>query len=388
MSCYVSSNDNRVYVAREQAYGAVAAVTEQNRIAAVRLSARQRGQRIQRRDKTGTRTYQGLPGEIRRETEYELTAYLTGWTGLTGQPNLGPLVGAALGGATQTFAGGTVQSASGLQVTLTGAHGLEPGQAVAHGGEMRFVASVASAQSIVLNAPFSEPLQAGAALGKTITYQPGWQTGSVSLYDYWGGSGAVSRVLAGAAVDQMRIKVNGDLHEFQFRGPSQELFDTASFEHGEGGMTAFPAEPAQTNASYELVPGHLGQAWLGSTASQFLTVTGGEVRIENGIETERIEFGSATPRCLQPGERRVLVSFSIFEQNNAATRELYQAARQRLPIQVMLQLGERPGQLFGVYCHSVVPETPDFDDSETRLQWRFEGRAQGGKDDEIRVAFG
>ncbi len=55
----------------------------------------------------------------------------------------------------------------------------------------------------------------------------------------------------------------------------------------------------------------------------------------------------------------------------------------------MFQLGQDAGQLFGLYLKSVIPEVPEFDDSETRLQWRFRGcRAQGTVDDEMVVAFG
>ena len=55
----------------------------------------------------------------------------------------------------------------------------------------------------------------------------------------------------------------------------------------------------------------------------------------------------------------------------------------------MFQLGQDSGQLFGLYMKSVVPEVPEFDDSETRLQWKFRScRAQGTLDDEFIVAFG
>jgi hypothetical protein len=37
----------------------------------------------------------------------------------------------------------------------------------------------------------------------------------------------------------------------------------------------------------------------------------------------------------------------------------------------------------------VVPEVPEFDDGENRLQWKFSGsQAQGIGNDEICVAFG
>ena len=83
------------------------------------------------------------------------------------------------------------------------------------------------------------------------------------------------------------------------------------------------------------------------------------------------------------------VDFRLFEQDDAQTVELYQAARQRSPMQIMFQLGEQSGQLFGIYMPNVVPEVPEFDDGETRLQWRFENnRAQGSVNDELYFAFG
>jgi hypothetical protein len=66
-----------------------------------------------------------------------------------------------------------------------------------------------------------------------------------------------------------------------------------------------------------------------------------------------------------------------------------QAARQRSPITVMIQLGEQAGQLCGAYLPAMVPMVPEFDDSETRLQWKFQNdRAQGTMDDELYIAFG
>ena len=41
------------------------------------------------------------------------------------------------------------------------------------------------------------------------------------------------------------------------------------------------------------------------------------------------------------------LNFNIFESVDAQTAGLYQAARQRSPISVMLQLGEQQQQLFG-----------------------------------------
>jgi hypothetical protein len=75
--------------------------------------------------------------------------------------------------------------------------------------------------------------------------------------------------------------------------------------------------------------------------------------------------------------------------DDSATAALYQAARQRSPISMMMQLGQQQGELFGIYMNSVVPGIPAFDDSLTRQQWQFQGcRAQGSVNDEIYIAFG
>jgi len=77
MSCYISSNNNRIYVALEGTYGQVGAVTGANRIPAVKLSARQVGEQTGRRDKTGSRTFVGLPNGIRKNTNFQVNTFMT-----------------------------------------------------------------------------------------------------------------------------------------------------------------------------------------------------------------------------------------------------------------------------------------------------------------------
>jgi hypothetical protein len=140
---------------------------------------------------------------------------------------------------------------------------------------------------------------------------------------------------------------------------------------------------------FSVVPGNLGQAWLGTSPNQFLTITSASVVLKNGIDPRSREFGSSLPRAISAGQRHVSASFDLYSQDDDATKSLYQAARQRSPISVMFQLGEADGQVMGVFLKSVIPEVPQFDDGENRVQWRFNSsRAQGTVDDEMVVAFG
>jgi len=386
---YVSSNNNRFYVAMEIAYGTAAAITAQGRIPAVKLTAKQTPEKINRQDKTGSRTFVGLPTGLRKTTTFDLRSYMSAWAADAAAPAHDPLFQAAMGGPSLSWAGATVSSAaSGSTLAFAAPHGLALGQAVTSGSEIRFVAAVPNLSSIVLNAPFSVLPPSGAALGRTLTYTPGESLGSLTIFDYWTPGSAVQRVFSGAAVNQFQVKVNGDIHEFEFSGQAADVLDTSSFESGEAALSAFPAEPAIDDSSFTVIPGNLGQMWIGSTPTEFLTVTSAQLTFSNQLDLRADEFGSTLAQAVVPGIRQVMLNFNIYQQDDAPTQALYQAARQQSPVSVMLQLGEQAGEMFGIYMSSVVLQVPQFDDSDKRQQWQFENcRAQGDVDDEIFVAF-
>ena len=386
---YVSSNNNRFYVALEGAYGAASAITAQSRIPAVKLTAKQTVHKVNRQDKTGSRTFSGLPTGLRKATTFELRSYMSAWPDGAATPPHDPLFQACMGHAPLSWAGATISSASsGSLLSFATPHGLVPGQAVTSGGEIRFVAAVADAHSVVLNAPLTQLPPSGAALQRTLTYAPGSELGSLSIYDYWTPGDAVQRAFSGAAVNEFQVRINGDIHEFQFSGQAADVLDTSSFESGQAALTVFPAEPAIAETNFSLIPGHLGQIWIGSSPSEFLTVTDAQLTFSNNLDLRANEFGSTLARSVAPGIRSVTFNFSVYQQNDSTTQALYQAARQQSPVSVMLQLGEQPGQMFGIYMSSVVLQVPQFEDSDKRQQWQFENcRAQGDVDDEIFVAF-
>lgn len=387
---YILSNDNRFYVALEQSYGAAATIGASNRIPAVKLTTKQQTEKVQRSDKTGSRTFPGIPSGLRLQTSFGLKIYMANWADPGVLPPYDPLFQACLGGSALQSAGGTVASTSGSStIVFSAAHGLTPGGAVTSGGEIRFVTVVVNATTLQLNAPFSVTPNASSQTGPTTLYQTTENLSSVTLFDYWSPSTAVQRVLAGMAVDTLSIKVNGDFHEFDFSGQAQDMVDTASFQSGQFGLSTFPAEPSVSPINYSIIPGNLGQVWLGSSPTRFLTLTNATVTFANNLELRASEFGAILPSTIAPGQRTVSVSFSLYEMDDAGTAALYQAARQRSPISVMMQLGQQQGELFGIYMQSVVPEVPAFDDSDKRLQWQFQSsRAQGSVNDEIYVAFG
>jgi hypothetical protein len=388
MSRYISSNDNRFYVCAETEYGTAAPVHGEHRIPAVKLTARSVREKVERRDKTGGRTFRGLPTGLRSRTDFRLKTYMTGWSAQTPEPVHGPLFISAMGGGATRFDGGTVAAVDGIRITFEQTHSLSVQQAVASCGEIRFVTVILNDNEVQLNAPFTDALAPGGELQPTITYTLGPLPKSATIYDHWGPAESVQRMLAGAIVDELKVHINGDFHEFEFAGPAADLIDSASFVSGQAGLIEFPEEPPMSPFDYAIVPGHLGQAWIGSSPEQFYTLTDAEVLLKNHVELRANEFGRQTPTWFGAGVRNVSAAFSMYQRDDEATRALYQAARQRSPVSAMLQLGQQSGQLVGVYLKSVTPDVPVFDDSDTRLQWQFQTcRAEGINDDELVIAF-
>jgi hypothetical protein len=390
MSSYILSNANRFYTGLENSYGQTPAITAQSRFPAVKLTAKNNLETADRRDKTGSRTFVGIPAGLRRTTSFDVTTYMTSWGGQSAGPAYGPLFQASMGAVPAMYAGGTAGAgSSGTTLVFAAPHGLAIGQGVSCNGEMRFVTNVVSATAVQVNAAFSAVPAAGTEIAPSISYFPATELPSVSIFDYWDPSDALQRILCGAAVDKMTVKINGDFHTFEFEGMAQDLLDSASFTTGQGQLSSFPIEPVLGAFDYSIVPGNMGEAWLGITPSQFYTITSGTFELDNSLDLRSKEFGTNLPLAIAPGPRSVTAAFSVYEMDDSATQGLYQAARQQSPISLMFQLGQQTGQVVGVYMMSVVPVVPEFDDSDNRLQWKFQGsKAQGTANNEIVVAFG
>src|SRR5690349_7621065 len=209
---YISSKDNRFYVALEPSYGQVPSSSSFSRIPAVKLAARQQRERVERKDKTGARTFAGYPAQGRRATTYELNTYMRDWADQTREPGYGPLFQACLGRPAAIANPLTISSASSNnnQVAFTAPHGLIPSQGVTYGADLRFVAAVVDDHTVQLNASFTTAAGSGATTGYTATYRPGNELPSVSILDSWSPQSAVQRLLYGAVVDQLQVQVNSD----------------------------------------------------------------------------------------------------------------------------------------------------------------------------------
>jgi hypothetical protein len=375
---YISTDLNRTYSALESAYGVPPAISGADAFRALRVNLELVQEYLERRDKSGSRTFPGVIAGGRRHARFEVDAYLTPSGSAGAPPDMAPFFQAACGALPLTFAGG--QAAAGCTTTsiVFGApHGLAVGQAIVSGDELRFVTSVDSPTQVTVNPPFSAAPPAASNITATVNYPLGASLPSLAIFDYWDPAGAQQRYLSGGVVERMEVQVNGDFHQVRFAGRGADVVIPAPAE---------PASPAYTGSP---LAGHLGQIWLGNPASKFSTLARAELQLDNGVELRGNEFGSAVALGSVAGLRRVGLDFEVFEMDDAQTQALYTAARNRTPIVAALQLGAATGSLFGAYLKGLTPQVPRYDQSERQLRWNFTGsRASGGVNDELWLAFG
>jgi hypothetical protein len=387
MANYIWSDANRFYAAVENAYGIPAPISAANRLAAVRLHCHQSLENTVRRDKTGSRTYLGGAATATRVSSFELNANLISWDDVTA-PCYGALVQAAMGAVPELVHGLVVTAANGVQIQTQTPHNLSVGSAISSNGETRFVTLVQDAATVSINVPFSVVPGVEDVLATTVGYKLANQLPSVSLYDYWDPVSAVSRLITGAGVDKFQIDVKGDVHSLYFSGPAADILDSCSGVFGVSGITSFPPEPGLSTFGYSIVPGQLGEVWLGSPLNQVFTLIEASIEIRNNLLVRNREFGSAYPRAIVAGPREVVANFTLFAQADTDTQGLYIAAKARTPVSTLLQLGHQQGQTMAIYLPNVVPELPLFDDSEAYLLWEFKNNlAQGESNDEAYIAF-
>jgi hypothetical protein len=317
-----------------------------------------------------------------------LTTYLTAWD-TNNAPGYGPLLQSACGGIPSLCSQLVVANlTNSLELATTSPHGLLPGNGLSQGSEIRFVVSILDQSTVMLNAPFASNPAQGSSLTPCLTYPLGNVLPSCSLFDYWDPATAVNRIVTGATVDSLSIDLNGSFHEMTFSGLAADLIDSESFVAGSAGLQGFPVEPPLSGFDYSIVPGNLGEAWLGFTAQQVFTLTQASIQVKNNLVPRNIEFGSAYPRSIAGGPRDVSVNFSLFADDSTTVRDLYLAAKQRAPISVMFQLGQQQGQMMGIYMPAVGLEIPIYDDRDNRLIWDFRlDVAQGTNNDEIVIAL-
>lgn len=383
---YIGTHSNRIYLKSEIDHPELNNMTASRVAPVTSLRVSSKRKQLVRRDKTGYRSESPVLGPQRELVEVSMNAYGTGWDGDPGKSAISPILESGFCAASVLGANLPVSVAAGSQLTFAADANLSVGSALAFGSEIRFVAAVAGPRDVTLNAPFSIVPVTGSSVEGCANLAAGDSVRTMSVLDTWSPAQAVQRLLAGVTADQLSININNDFLEIGMRGFARNLVDSVSGVGGAGFV--FPAPPAGAGNSLAApIAGHLGQALLGIEGFSVCTLTEAKITIDNNIDPRTDEFGCYGTKAYTLGKRRVSLDMTLFERNDALSQTLYTNAVNNIPVPVMLQIGNQPGSMFGIYLPAVLFAVPEFEDTQSRLLWRFRSSlALGAENDEIFIA--
>ena len=378
MPSYVNIAKENIYVKKESAAGTVPSITADEAIDVISADLSASQTYIQRSDKTGNRTFRGIVDGGKRGASFSIDSHLlpSGTAGTA--PDADDLFEAAFG-SVRSWAGANTHGATPCtttSITFAAAQNLIVGDAISDGNEIRFITAITggtpgAATAVTIDPPLTVAPGLGAAIEGTVSYSLAETLPSVSIFRYSEPSTALQQILNMGLVEEVMFELNGDVHSVKFTGPGQQIIDSASFENGQGGLSSFPAEPASQTRSAYAVAGHFGQLYLGSSISKFLTIVSASLSLKNNIGLRSDEFGSQVALGYTEGIRDVSFAWEVYELDDAATRALWTAARNRTAIKAFGQMGSTTGKLAGFYIPTLVPQVPSLADSENGRKWRF-----------------
>jgi hypothetical protein len=321
MPNYVLSRNERVYLASQTVFGTAVSPTNADAVRHVSARLKPVVGTLQRRDKTGTRS-QTIGTKGRQHGEWSIEGSLVHGTDADDVPDYEPLFASAFGNA------GVVTATTNVAYTL----------------------------SDVLKT-FTMYIYRGDGTG-TPNHEMGW----------------------GCIVRRLVFNLGQDVAEFSAEGECGWVQGSKSFAGAstveKAGQATFPTEPNSPTTLGNLIAGFTGSITIGGNT--IADIVSAQITLETGAEVVKNTFGSRTATGVEADERRVTMSFSIFNSDDANLETLREAAETKTPVDATMVVGDGAGGIYTFVVKQIQLESPDIDDSQRRMVVQFpESRAYG-----------
>lgn len=359
-----------------------------------------------RPDKTGTRTAtQGVAG--RRSATWSCEASLVG-SGTAGTaPPHAPIYAALMGQAGSVISGsGAITGATNaapIVVTQTG-HGFANDDVVyisnvggntAANGVWVIKNITANTYELAGSTGSAAYTSGGTGSRASVRYSLSDSILGFAAYVFRTPAALQQRVSIGSVVSQAQFQLGQDVADFSASGDSFWIGDSDTHSgadaEAKAALTTFPVEPVGTLPSDGgIIAGFTGRAVVNGATTA--TIRQATVNINTGNAMVRDTFGTYYADADGEGdERSVTASFSIYDNDSAAARTLYQRGLDKQPIEIILQIGTVPGNILVAHLKGVQLNTGGLDDGQRRMVRAYSDcRAYGsgpGNLDEVRLTW-
>ena len=350
-------------------------------------------QTLRRRDKTGTRSAtKGEKGRS-RVREWQSSMSLVG-SGVANQaPPCDPML-VALMGADATILTGSgaitgATNASPVVVTQT-AHGFANGDVVrvtavggntAANGVWKIANVTANTYELVGSAGSAAYTSGGNGSRVGVRYTLSDNILAFTAWLFRTPASLQQRCGFGLVAQQATFNLGQDVAEWTAGGGGVWPVDSDTFASADltqrGGLSAFPAEPAGTlPTDGGLVAGFTGMFVTGTT--KLANIRSCPIEVQTGNEPVTEEFGTFYPSTMEGDERSILISPSLYDQDDAGTKAIYQAAIDKTQLDVFVAVGTKVGGTFCFDLKGVQIDEPSLNDGQRRMTRNYRNcRAYG-----------
>lgn len=223
----------------------------------------------------------------------------------------------------------------------------------------------------ILEALFGQAATISA--GVSVTYNLADAIKSFTLWRFRTPAAVMQQAAFGCVVNEAVFNLGQDIATCQFSGESVWVPDSVNFATtdtaGKGGLTAFPAEPGSPVTNGGIIAGFTGQATFDGNV--LANIRSSTLRIVTGNAIVRDTFGKYYGDSAEGDLRNVALSFSLYDDDQSGTTNLYQKAVSKTPIDVTIQIGTVAANKWTFSLKGIQLAVPNLDDGQRRWSATF-----------------
>lgn len=393
---YALSRLERIYAQVESSFGQVpnsggtATVSGSNACRFTKFSADNDVAVITRPDKTGSRSIMlGVKGRGFGKWSVDMSVAPNGTPGTVpdADPFLQGLIGQAGSVKSGTATVSAASNASPIAITTSAAHSFEDNDVVSVSGVGGNTAAngiwaihvVDSTHFELIGSTGNAAYTTGGSISQAVVkYSLSDNIPSLSLWSFRQPSTIDQRVSIGSVVQEGTFQLGDDVASMSFNGESMWVLSSNQFADSDtqqkGGLSAFPSEPGSAVTNGNMVAGFTGKIVAGGEI--IASIRTAQIRIQNGNVTIKDLFGSYYPTSVEGDERNVGISFSLYEDDTDAFKNLIQASNDKTPLNFTMQIGTQIGSIFVAQVNNVQLLAPSREEQRRFIANFPESRAK------------
>jgi len=402
MSNVSFSRLERAYVQAQPVFGTIpntsgtATVGNSNAMRFIRMELQNDVALLERPDKTGTRSQEGMVGgrKIGRWS-IELSTVGNGTAGVVTDAD--PIFQAVFG-QSATIGAGTASISSSTDATpivLSVTHGITIGtfsvvsiaghttNTNANGVYLGY-ASATGTLTLVGSTGTGNGAGASGTLSKvncaynfvdTINYFTLWSFRTPATLD--------QRVGNTCVVTECSFALNQDVATWSANGDCLWVARSSDFSnydvYQKGGLSSFPTEPTTPVTNGTIIPGFTGRFVAGQSvgttsatlfagnAYQFPTIRNVSIRVQTQNMLVRDTFGSYYATTYEGDVRNITVSFNVYDDDSTQVQQLKSWGDSKTPVDFVINLGTNVGNTFVFYMKNVYLASHVLGDGQLRF---------------------